>query len=306
MLTAFHQNLSIDVDGVDALTDWYLESGSTGLFSACLSSEAHLMDSGETVALVKRVVARTEGRVPVAAGAMGNRTTAERVDLCKRLRDAGAEVVVLVANAFADADEPDELLESRLLDFADQCPGVALGLYECPVPYKRLVGPAPLEGLAKSGRFEWLKETSCDLETLRAKIAVAAGTPLRVFNANLRLMLDTIDIGGAGFSGIFANFFPGVIADLTDVSTRRRPPDAGLFEQVLSVDAELVERHYQSSYPAIAKHCAAQQGVPIEPWSRSPCVLTDASVAAVGRAIDVLGRMPKRPIARPAATQAMA
>ena len=39
MLTPFTQDGAIDWDGVDAITNWYIDSGVAGLFAVCLSSE---------------------------------------------------------------------------------------------------------------------------------------------------------------------------------------------------------------------------------------------------------------------------
>lgn len=51
-----------------------------------------------------------------------------------------------------------------------------LGLYECPVPYHRLLSPELLEWCAQSERFFFLKETSCDLEQIRLKVTTVQGT----------------------------------------------------------------------------------------------------------------------------------
>lgn len=80
MLTPFHEDRSIDWDGLDALIEWYLAAGLSGLFGVCLSSEMYALTPEERVRLAAHVVKRAAGRVPVvAAGAFGD-SPAEQAD----------------------------------------------------------------------------------------------------------------------------------------------------------------------------------------------------------------------------------
>ena len=47
MLTAFQEDGGLDLAGVDALVDFYLEGGSHGLFAVCQSSEKFFLDDDE-------------------------------------------------------------------------------------------------------------------------------------------------------------------------------------------------------------------------------------------------------------------
>ena len=58
MLTPFTSDKQIDFSGVDRLTDWYIESGASGLFSVCLSSEMYMLADQERIGLAGRVVGR--------------------------------------------------------------------------------------------------------------------------------------------------------------------------------------------------------------------------------------------------------
>lgn len=302
MLTAFRDDLSIDWRGVDALVDWYLEAGSAGLMATCLSSEAQRMSSEEIVQLADRVIRRAGSRVPVVATAMSAGGTPDGLELCRRLHGCGASAVVLLANAFASADEPDGVAADRLQRFADAVAPIPLGLYECPAPYKRLIAPETLGRLARSGRFLWIKETSCSLPVIQQKVKQTAGTPLRIFNANTALMLQAIRAGGAGYSGIAANFFPDLVASACAAAGN----DAGgngagasgaagsgvadpTFDTIIRFDQELMEGVYAADYPASAKYCAARFGVPIGTACREARVtLRPETRAAVDRFVPLI------------------
>ena len=57
MLTPFTADGAIDWDGVDVLTDWYIESGVAGLFAVCASSEMYHLTEGERYALARTFTA---------------------------------------------------------------------------------------------------------------------------------------------------------------------------------------------------------------------------------------------------------
>jgi len=49
---------------------------------------------------------------------------------------------------------------------------------------------------------------SCDLETVKRRVALTAGTPLAVINANAAIAYDAMRAGSRGFTGVFTNFHP--------------------------------------------------------------------------------------------------
>jgi 4-hydroxy-tetrahydrodipicolinate synthase len=83
-----------------------------------------------------------------------------------------------------------------------------LGLYECPAPYRRLLSDDELRACIDTGRFVMLKDVSCDLATVKRRVALAAGSPLKILNANAAIAWDAMKAGSAGFNGVFTNFHP--------------------------------------------------------------------------------------------------
>ena len=54
---------------------------------------------------------------------------------------------------------------------------IPLGLYECPAPYRRLLSDEELKMCIDTGRFIMLKDVSCDLDTVKRRVALAQGSP---------------------------------------------------------------------------------------------------------------------------------
>ena len=56
--TPFYADGRIDFDSIDRLTDFYLAAGSTGLTVLGIMGEAPKLDQQESIAIVKRFIAR--------------------------------------------------------------------------------------------------------------------------------------------------------------------------------------------------------------------------------------------------------
>lgn|GEM_PF-2580308 len=108
----------------------------------------------------------------------------------------------------------------RLIPLLARLPAdVPLGLYECPAPYRRLLSDDELKRCIDTGRFMMLKDVSCDLDTVKRRVALAQGSPLKVLNANAVTARDAMKAGSAGFDGVFTNFHP----DLYKCLRERQP-----------------------------------------------------------------------------------
>lgn len=259
MLTPFHRDGSIDEGGLRALVDWYIASGVDGLFASCQSSEIFHMDFDERIRIARITVDQAAGRVPVVASGHTDYAIDEQARDVSAMAEAKVDAVILLTNRLALEGESDEMLLERLHALLDRIdPGIPLGLYECPMPYKRLLSLPVLEACARIGRFHFLKDTCCDAALIRRRLKAIKGSALKLYNANTTTLLDSLRAGGQGYSGIMANFHPELYVWLT-----RNPdaPEAELVQAALTL-ASLIERQL---YPVNAKyHLQALERLPIE------------------------------------------
>ncbi|MCF7760037.1 MAG: dihydrodipicolinate synthase family protein, partial [Cephaloticoccus sp.] len=255
------------------LVDWYIAGNSQGLFAACLSSEIFHLTPDERLAVVRRTLARAKGRLPVIAAAAfptdvslqsAVSSTAAITAAVQRVADTGVEAVILLTNQFVTDQEGDEVwLRSAeaLLDRLDH--RIRLGLYECPIPYKRVLSPNLIAWAAQTGRFDFIKDTCCDLAQIKAKIAATAGTSLRFYNAQTATLLPSLQSGGHGFSGVGANTLPHLYAWLCQ-NFAAEPALAGELQVFLTASYFALSSHY----PHSTKTYLGLHGLPITPVSR--------------------------------------
>jgi len=272
MVTPFDENLKIDGGAYRAMVAWYLEHRVGGLYANCLSSEMFHLSDEERLFLVREAVQAAGGRAPVAATGNLGPDLAAHVRLCQRVAGAGADVVMLVVPEFLDSDAD---LERYYMSIAEQV-DAPLGLYECPVPRAFHLSVELAARLAKTGRFVAYKETSCEIETIRAHLAAQAGTPMAFLQANTPLMLEALRAGSPGSMTIAAIWVPDLVAAVID-KFKAGDPDAERLQAALCA-LKLAQR---SVHPLGSKYLLGKRGVPISARGRAHRALRAETLLAL-------------------------
>lgn len=269
MVTPFTASGEIDRDGLNALVAWYRDAGVVGLFAVCQSSEMFALSRTERVALARYCVEAAD-ELPVVASGHVSDSIAEQCDELQEIAETGVSGLVFVSNRTAAEDESDDVWIERTAKVVESLPhSLPLGLYECPQPYKRLISEKTLDWMLATGRFGFVKDTSCDIEEIKRRLDRTSGTPLRLFNANTETLLASLRLGAAGYSGVMANFHPELYVRLCR-DWNHSEFDADALSDYLT-DTSKRKKH---SYPMIAKEYLKRLGVPIEPfWRKDPAKL---------------------------------
>ena len=254
MLTPFTSNLQVDYLGLRRLTEFYLDAGAVGLFANCLSSEMYELSPEERLEVIDTVVKQVAGRVPVvAAGTMGG-SIPEMAEFSKQVYSLGVDAVIILNNQFVTEDETDDLFLERMQEWLALTPGIPFGIYECPVPYKRLVSIPVLEQLLVTGRLVYHKDTSLKIGEVRAKIKSAENYVFGLYDAYIEPAIASLNSGAKGLSCIQGNYFPDLIVKLCAA-----PEKHAEIQEFLSAHMELMHQ----SYPTSAKYVLQQMGFPI-------------------------------------------
>lgn len=270
MVTPLTKDGEIDWAGVDALVEWYIESGVAGLFAVGQSGEMFALSDDERLALASHVVKQVAGRVPVVASATFGGPMAKQADFIKKMADTGVLAVTVIVSEVAAASDDDAVWRANLETLLRLTDPVQLALYECPEPYHRLVTPEQLKWAAASGRFGLVKETSRSVEAVKAKIAAVEGTHCQVYNADASALLESLQAGAYGYCGIGANFFPDVLSWLCN-----HYADSPALAAEVQAAVQAVDPAIHLKYPVCAKEYLRSAGFDILTSSRvSDAVLT--------------------------------
>ena len=271
MITPFNHDKTIDWHCVDALVEWYIDGGVAGIFGVCLSSEFYELSPEERLELAARVVRRSAGRVPVVASGTFGGPLEEQAQYMRKIFDTGVSAVVVLTCQLVGQEEADPMWLARAQRLQQLTADLPLGLYECPVPYKRLMSAELMGHLAASRRFVFHKDTSCDAVAIEAKIGAVLGSRLNFYNAHLPTLLHSLKAGGNGYSGIAANYYPELIAWLC-AHFEDQPGEARRLQDMLTT-ADLTAHQ---KYPTAAKVFLRLRGLDIEPVCRVQEVTLDS------------------------------
>nr|AHF24351.1 dihydrodipicolinate synthase [uncultured bacterium Contig575] len=264
MLTPFTEDNRVDYEGLGALIEWYIAEGVSGLFAVCQSSEMFFLSLEERVGIARYCVERAAGRVPVIASGHISDSFEDQVQELTQIGETGVDAVILITNRLASREESDAVWLENLGRLLDALPGeMRLGFYECPFPYKRVLSREMTEWCANTGRFYFLKDTSCDIGNIRDKLEVSRGTNLKLYNANAATLLESLRSGAAGYSGVMCNSQCRLYAWFTAHWDR---PEAQALSDCLTVTSWM-EHEY---YPVNAKYYLQRhEGLPITTFCRT-------------------------------------
>ena len=273
MITPYNRDGSVDYGAVRALTEWYYREGCDGIFASCQSSEIHELDLSDRVKLAGVVretaerLAENGRRMTVVASGHISDSFDSQVEELNEISKTGVDSVILITNRLDIENTSDENWISELDRLIGKLPDIPLGIYECPRPYKRLLTPAMIDHIVKTGRFAFIKDTCCDPDEIDRRVKQIEATesdgmkPL-LFNANAQTLGDSLRSGGAGYCGVMCNFHPALYVKFCREFDSAEGELLGAF---LS-QAAFIE---SVSYPTCAKYHLDKIGVKMELLSRT-------------------------------------
>ncbi|MCF8339365.1 MAG: dihydrodipicolinate synthase family protein [Chitinophagaceae bacterium] len=271
MVTPFNLKAGLDLDLVSILVEFYLAAGAKGLFANCLSSEMFSITEDERLMLTQHIVRQVNGRVPVVATGSFGLTIAEKAAFTRKIFDTGIDAAIMITGHFAKESDSDEVLLNHFDELFHLTPNIPLGMYECPAPYKRIIGADTFKTLLAANRLVYHKDTSIEPAQVLAKLNVLKemDNQLEFYDAHTPNALFSVQSGAKGMSSISGNFYPEIMVWL--VNNANNP---ALKEEVNWLQQELtkVDPLIHIAYPLSAKYFLQKRGIPIRTISRALAV----------------------------------
>lgn len=272
LLTPFLQDGQIDWNLYEQYVEWQLSKKPQGLFAVCGSSEMKWLTLDERLELARRAV-KIAGDVPVVATANMQPNRADHADELQRMADTGVAGVVLVPPDGLGTDQ--SRLGQYFGELADRalCPAM---IYEWPLVVPYLIEADVYTDLVKHHNIFGIKDTTCTIEGISAKIQDAPEGI--VYQANTPFMLDAIQLGARGIMAITTAACAELVIDFWHQASSGKEGAVKLHQHLVTLDSILI---HQSSYPASAKVLANLHGIPMNLKCRNPVTLRAETVKAV-------------------------
>lgn len=273
MITPYNKDGGVDYETVKKYVHWYHDKGCDGIFAVCQSSEIFFLSLEEKVKINKTVydtvqeIHKNGGRkmTVVSSGHTSDTIEAQAEEL-NAVAASGTDALILITNRLAKQDESDDVWIANAEKLLEKLPNdVALGLYECPHPYKRLLTPKVIDWCIKSDRFYFIKDTCCDSDIIKARLTQMQGSHLYLFNANCQTLLTSFENGAQGYCGIMANYHPQLYAWL--YQNYKTAPEKAKKVQAFLAMAGFTETGI--AYPLTAKYHMNLENIPTENIARN-------------------------------------
>lgn len=297
IVTPLNTDGTVNFTDLDNLVDHLIAAGVDGLFPMGSTGQVAYLTDADRVAIVRAVVRRAAGRVPVIVGAI-ELTAARVIDSARALIDVGADAVVATAPVYAINDETEVADHFRMIRAAI---GVPLFAYDIPVRVRTKLPPRLLVDLGLEGVLVGVKDSSGDDVGFRRLIAMnaAAGKPLSLFTGH-EVVVDAMAMMGAdgavpGLANVDAAAYVRLwkAATAGDMATAIAEQDYlnRLFEIVFqahgrSGDAAGVGA-FKVAMQAVGLLSTATMSLPVRPFDAATLARIHAIVRGVG-----LGRAP--------------
>ena len=273
MITPYKKDGSIDYKTAEKYVDWYFENGLDGIFSVCQSSEIFYLSLEEKVELNRIVYKRAKkleakhGRkfTVVSSGHTSDRFDDQVNELCA-VAKSGCDALILITNRLDPNNEGDDVFISNAEKIISALPSdIKLGLYECPSPYKRLVTPKILDWCLSTGKFYYMKDTCCNVNTIAERCKQLKGSHFKLLNANCQTLLESVKNGADGYCGIMCNFHPRLYSWLAE-NHKKQPELAELIQAEIGMFGFC---ETGLAYPLIAKYHMCLCGIETENIARN-------------------------------------
>ncbi|NEI71632.1 dihydrodipicolinate synthase family protein [Rhizobium lusitanum] len=290
--TPFFEDGSIDFNSIDRQTDFYEESGCTGVTILGIMGEAPKMEPEESRAIVKRVVARA--RIPVIVGVSAPGFAGMR-SLARDSMDMGAAgVMIAPPPALRTDDQIVNYFAGAVEAVGEDVPWV---LQDYPLTLTVVMAPGVIAKIMTNHKSCLMlkHEDWPGLEKISTLRAMQKAGTLRDFSilcGNGGLFLDFEPERGA--DGAMTGYgFPDMLTELMALSAAGKRDEAhDLF------DAHLPLIRYEQQLGiglAVRKHVLKRRGVIATDAQRKPAqMLTPAARAEVDYLLARVGRRDER------------
>jgi 4-hydroxy-tetrahydrodipicolinate synthase len=206
--------------------------------------------------------------VPVVATGSFGLTIEDKAEFIKKIHDTGIDAVIMITGHFARVGDDDTILLSNFDKMFSLTGNIPLGMYECPAPYKRIIGADVFKTLLSANRLVYHKDTSIDLEKVRAKLDIVKKTKnsLEFYDAHSPNAMYSLQMGAKGMSSISGNFYPEALVWMVNNATN---PDKQEEVKWLQAEISRVDPLIHIAYPMSAKYFLQKRGLPVRTISRA-------------------------------------
>ncbi|MDH5230092.1 MAG: 4-hydroxy-tetrahydrodipicolinate synthase [Gammaproteobacteria bacterium] len=206
LVTPMNNDGSIDYASLDKLIEFHVDAKTDAIVAVGTTGESATLTEEEHCAVVRHVVNKAAGRIPVIAGT-GSNNTHEAIELTACAKDAGADAVLLVTPYYNKPSQHGLIAHYQAIAAAVDIPQI---LYNVPGRTACDMQVDTVVELAKVSNIIGIKEATGKVERSR-EIVQRCGPEFEVYSGDDALGIDIIEVGGVGNISVTANVAPSAM-----------------------------------------------------------------------------------------------
>ena len=247
LVTPMDSRGNLDWQALDRLIEFHLNEGTDGIVAVGTTGESATLDMEEHKEVIRRVVDKVAGRIPVIAGTGAN-STSEAVELTEDARSVGADACLLVTPYYNKPTQEGLYQHFRFIAEAVDIPQI---LYNVPGRTACDMLPDTVVRLAEIDNIIGIKEATGDLQRARELID-RVGDRMAIYSGDDPTAVELILMGGKGNISVTANVAPRLMHELC--------------EAALNGDAETARRLNEQLMPLHRKLFIESNPIPVK-WA---------------------------------------
>jgi len=209
LVTPMTANGDIDWPALDKIVDFHLDKGTDAIVAVGTTGESPTLDYDEHLDVIRAIINRVDGRIPVIAGTGAN-STQEAIELTERAAKAGADACLLVTPYYNKPTQEGLYQHFKAIADAVDIPQI---LYNVPGRTACDMLPDTVLRLSQIDNIVGIKEATGDLDRARELINKVP-TDFAVYSGDDATAIELILIGGQGNISVTANVAPSEMAEL--------------------------------------------------------------------------------------------
>lgn len=268
LVTPMLEDGSVDFNALEKLVEFHIASETDAIVAMGTTGESATLDMDEHCEVVRFVVEKVNGRIPVIAGTGAN-STSEAIALTQRAKEDGADACLLVTPYYNKPTQEGLYLHYKKIAETVDIPQI---LYNVPGRTACDLLPETVIRLSKIKNIIGIKEATGDISRV-ATITAGVTPEFDLYTGDDASAIDFILAGGHGGISVTANVAPKQLHDAYEAAL------AGDEAKARKYDAPLRAIHrdiFVESNPIPVKWAVAQMGLmgetirlPLTPLSKS-------------------------------------
>jgi 4-hydroxy-tetrahydrodipicolinate synthase len=208
LVTPFRDG-AVDLAALDDLVRWHLECGTHGVVPLGTTGESPTIDAEERAAILRTVVTRCRGKIPVLAGT-GTNDTRKTIVYTRQAKELGADGALVVTPYY---NKPTQEGLFRHFEAVARSVSLPVVLYNIPGRSAVSIAPETIARLAKVKGIVAVKEATGNVETVTQIRQLCS---LDILSGEDGLNYPILALGGTGIISVVANILPRECVALCD------------------------------------------------------------------------------------------